>query len=139
MQEPMVGTAITATLTDADGGVTAQMWQWEKSMNKSSWMDATGTGATTRSYTPVAADESYYLRATVEYTDAVGSGRMAESMATGKVTLPTDDHPQVVQDYNTNNDDVIDINEVIAAVEDYQDDIIDINEVIAVVEAYQSS
>ena len=51
-QEPVAGEAITATLTDADGGVTGHDWQWEKSTNKSSWMDATGTGATTRSYTP---------------------------------------------------------------------------------------
>ena len=65
---------------------------------------------------------------------------MAYSMATSDaVMVPVDDRPQVVQDYDTNADDVIDINEVIAAVEDYQDDTIDINEVIAVVEAYQSS
>ena len=89
-QAPMVGRAITATLTDADGGVTGQMWQWEKSSNRSSWMDATGTGATTRSYTPVAADARYYLRATVTYTDAGGAGKMADGMATGAVALPQD-------------------------------------------------
>jgi hypothetical protein len=66
-QEPMVGMAITADLTDADGMVTGQMWQWQKSMDKSSWMAATGTGAMTATYTPAAADEGYYLRATVTY------------------------------------------------------------------------
>ena len=89
-QKPMVGTAITASLTDDDGMVSGQMWQWEKSMDKASWMDAAGTGAMTRSYTPAAMDEGYYLRATVTYTDKNNSGRMAYSMATGMVTLPTD-------------------------------------------------
>ena len=89
-QAPIAGSAITATLTDDDGGVTGQMWQWEKSMNKSSWMDATGSGATAATYTPVAADEGYYLRAMVEYTDAVGSGKRAESMVTDAVALPAD-------------------------------------------------
>ena len=90
-QEPMVGMAITADLTDADGMVTGQMWQWQKSMDKSSWMAATGTGATARRYTPEAMDEYYYLRATVEYTDAVGAGRMAYSIATeSMVTVPAD-------------------------------------------------
>ena len=53
-QEPMVGTAITATLTDADGMISGQMWQWQKSMDMSAWMAATGAGAMTRSYTPAA-------------------------------------------------------------------------------------
>ena len=95
-QAPMAGTAITATLTDEDGGVTGQMWQWEKSMNMSSWMDATGAGATSATYTPAAADEGYYLRATVEYTDAGGAGKMAESDATtAAVVLPADQQGSV--------------------------------------------
>ena len=82
-QEPMAGTAITATLVDADGMISRQMWQWEKSTNTNSWMDiATGSGAMTRTYTPVAADEGYYLRATVTYTDAIGSDKTAYSDAT---------------------------------------------------------
>ena len=89
-QEPMAGMAITATLTDDDGGVTSPMWQWEKSMDKSYWMDATGTGAMTMRYTPVAADAGYYLRATVEYTDENRSDRIAQSAATNAVTLPPD-------------------------------------------------
>ena len=88
-QAPMVGTAITATLTDADGGVTGQMWQWEKSMDKSSWMDI--TGAMAMSYTPVVTDMGYYLRVTVTYTDKNRSDRIAQSMATGSVVaLPSD-------------------------------------------------
>ena len=89
-QQPVAGTRITATLTDADGMMSGQMWQWQKSSDTASWMSATGTGATTRSYTPVAADAGYYLRATVMYTDKNRSGRTAYSTATGAVTLPAD-------------------------------------------------
>ena len=90
-QEPVVGTAIIATLTDDDGMVTGEMWQWQKSMDKNSWMATTGTGAMTRSYTPEAMDEGYYLRATVTYTDKNRSDRMAYSDATtGTVMLPAD-------------------------------------------------
>ena len=70
---PVVGTAVTATLTDPDGSVTGAMWQWEKSMDMSSWMDI--TGATTMSYTPMTADVGYYLRATVRYTDGTAPAR----------------------------------------------------------------
>ena len=87
-QEPMVGRTITATLTDADGGVTGQEWQWQKSKDKNSWMDI--TGALASSYTPAAMDEGYYLRVTVTYSDKDRSDRIAQSMATGMVTLPDD-------------------------------------------------
>ena len=90
-QAPMVGTAITATLTDADGTISARVWKWEKSRDTSSWMDATGAGATAATYTPATADAGYYLRATVTYTDAIGPNRMAYSDGTtGKVMLPPD-------------------------------------------------
>ena len=82
-QEPMVGTAITANLTDADGMVSGQKWQWEKSMDMTSWMPI--TGATMRSYTPVSMDGGYHLRATVTYTDKYRADRTAYSMATGSM------------------------------------------------------
>ena len=93
-QEPKAGMVITATLEDDDGMVSGQEWQWEKSRtptNMNSWMPATGAGAMTRSYTPVAADEGYYLRAMVTYTDASGPDRLAYSDATtGMVTADTE-------------------------------------------------
>ena len=81
----MVGRPITATLTDDDSPTSAHEWQWQKSMtpmNMNSWMDATGSGATTATYTPVAADANHHLRATVTYTDNIRSGRTAYSDAT---------------------------------------------------------
>ena len=76
---PVVGTALTATLTDLDGGVTGTTWEWASSAA------ADGTfapieGATDPSYMPVEADEGNYLRATASYTDGEGSGKTAMDM-----------------------------------------------------------
>ena len=75
---PVVDMEITATLSDPDGMVSGEMWQWSKTMDMSdmgSWMDI--DGATMMSYPPVEADDTYYLQATVTYTDGEGSGKSA--------------------------------------------------------------
>ena len=74
---PQVGTALTATLTDPDGSISGKSWQWQKSTNRSHWSNATGTGATSATYTPVANDG--YLRATASYTDGEGSTKTAHA------------------------------------------------------------
>ena len=84
-QRPRVGTAITATLTDADGGVTGTTWQWAKATT----MDGTYSniaGATSDSYTPVEGDANMYLRATAMYTDGHGSGRSKSMMSANAVS-----------------------------------------------------
>ena len=73
---PTKGYAVTATLTDPDGGVTGTTWQWVSAAS------ATGTftdisGATSATYTPVDGDVSSYLRATASYEDALGPGKSA--------------------------------------------------------------
>ena len=80
-ERPGVGDEVTAMLTDPDGVVSSsEMWQWSKSMDMTTWMEI--EDATMASYTPVAADNGYYLRATVNYTDGYGSDMaMADSMA----------------------------------------------------------
>ena len=114
-QEPMTGTPITATLVDDDGMVTGQVWKWEKSTNQASWMAATGSGAMTRTYTPVAADEGNYLRAMVTYTDAIGPDKMADAMTTGKVTADAE-LTRLLDKYDTIiENDKIDYVEVVAA------------------------
>ena len=77
--------AITADLTDPDivteNTVT---WQWSKSTT----MDGTYMDidmATSMTYTPVEADEDYYLKATASYTDGHGSGKMAYEMTESSV------------------------------------------------------
>ena len=110
MDEPQVGAEITASLTDPDGGVTGETWQWASSAA----MDgayAVIEGATSASYTPVAGDENMYLRATASYDDGEGSGKSAMAVSGSAVAaeLPGD----------TNNDGMIDKAEVIAAIDAY--------------------
>ena len=90
--KPQVSTAITATLTDPDGSISGESWQWEKSTNRSSWSNATGTGATSATYTPVANDG--YLRATASYTDGEGSTKTAHARtATTVRETPANNNP----------------------------------------------
>ena len=90
MDMPQVGAEITASLTDPDGGVTGDTWQWASS----DAMDGAYTdidGATDASYTPVADDENMYLRATVTYTDGEGSGK--SEMATTNMAVTSNQPP----------------------------------------------
>ncbi len=71
---PVVGAALTASLTDPDGNISGTAWQWATSTDGSApWSDI---GTDSASYTPVAGDVGKYLRATASYTDGHGaSGR----------------------------------------------------------------
>ena len=111
---PVVGAMLTATLSDPDDGVTGATWQWSKSMTMDgTFMDI--AGATSMRYTPMAADENYYLMVKVMYTDGHGSGKMA--MATSANAVSSGD-PLVVE-YDTNRNGTIEKSEVIAAINDY--------------------
>ena len=68
--QPEVGTPITATLTDPDGGVTDVTWQWYSGAENSD-VDTVIPNATSRSYTPAAANVDQILRATASYRDDV--------------------------------------------------------------------
>ena len=122
---PRVGAAITAGVTDPDGVVTGETWQWARSADGSTgWAD---TGATSAAYTPVQADEDNYLRATASYTDGEGSGKSAEAVSDNAVAgVPGD----------TNNDGRIDKPEVIAAYRAYVADPSDKTEMIAIFRQY---
>ena len=90
---PEPGVPITAALTDPDGSISGQSWQWERSEDPEAkppvWDDI--SGATSSTYTPSATSdvisggdndgEGYYLRATVSYTDGEDSGKTAEAIA----------------------------------------------------------
>ena len=87
--QPVVGAALTATLTDPDGAISATTWVWTGS---SDWDASTGTGtwsdisgATAASYTPVTGDEGKYLRATASYTDGEDAGKSAQGVAAAQV------------------------------------------------------
>ena len=77
---PEAGTVITATLTDLDGGVTGETWQWQRSADGVTWTDI--DGATAASYTATEADAGMQLRALVTYADALGTGISLEGAAT---------------------------------------------------------
>ena len=49
--------------------------------------------ATSMTYTPVAADEGSYLKATASYADGEGSGKMADEMTETSVSLYAIDGP----------------------------------------------
>ena len=70
--QPQVGTALTATLTEPDTISGSVTWMWERSDNSTGpWNPI--SGATSATYTPVAADQNNYLRATASYTDSHGA------------------------------------------------------------------
>ena len=91
---PSVGTALTATLTDPDGGVTGETWEWESSPNGTDQWN-TISGADTNSYTPVAADVGRYLQVTWKYTDSEGSDKSAKAETSSAVVVrpPTNENP----------------------------------------------
>ena len=81
--QPQVNSLISATLTDPDTVISSD-WQWQRSTSRSSgWQDI--SGATTDSYSPVAADTNYYLRATVEYEDGHSSGKRLNAVSSNRV------------------------------------------------------
>ena len=79
--QPQVGTPIVASLSDPDGEVSGVTWQWARSTsNTDNWTDIT-TNGTSATYTPVAADNGNYLRATASYTDRRDSGKSANGVS----------------------------------------------------------
>ena len=90
-----VGVALTAALTDPDGGVLNKAWQWESSPDQAPPTWTAISGATSASYTPTTTDVGKLLRASVTYDDATGIGKTAVSAPTaaadqkGTVSLST--------------------------------------------------
>ena len=81
---------IMAAVTDIDGGVTDEEWQWSSSETMDGMFTDIEDAATSDSYMPVADDESMYLKATVTYTDAQGSGKMESAVTTAAVGVTMD-------------------------------------------------
>ena len=113
---PIVGTEISATLTDLDGGITGTTWQWGRSSDGSTGWDNIPE-ATADSYTTVDADANMYLKATAMYTDAQGPNKSAMTTTTNKVVVDAD--ALLVVRYNTNGTPGIQKDEVIKAINDY--------------------
>ena len=75
--QPTVGRAMTALLTDPDGGITGITWQWAVSSDQVIWLHI--PDATSDSYRPTADDAGQHLRLTATYTDHAGSGQNAQA------------------------------------------------------------
>ncbi len=119
---PTVGNPIAAAVADRDGEISNLTWVWETSSDKVTWTEVTGrvqdVGVERTSvYTPVAADEGKYLRATANYTDGHGTGKSEMFVSTNMVT--TGD--PLVARYDANNDGEIQKREVITAINEYLD------------------
>ena len=83
--QPVVGTGLTATLTDLDGATSSVSWVWARSSNNGrTWRNI--SGATSAGYTPVSADGGALLRATASYTDPQGSGKSASAVSSVPVS-----------------------------------------------------
>ncbi|WP_419553143.1 S8 family serine peptidase [Candidatus Poriferisodalis sp.] len=82
---PQAGTALTAVLSDPDGGVGGAVWSWERSQvgSRSGWALISGAGS--RSYEPVGGDVGRYLRVSVSYRDREGPGKGVMSSSLGPV------------------------------------------------------
>ena len=70
--QPEDGIAITAKLTDPDGGVTGVKWQWQAGGNPIN-------EATLATFTPTITQVGLILTAKASYTDGHGADKMAES------------------------------------------------------------
>ena len=130
---PAVGSEVTASLTDPDGGITGTTWQWSKSMT----MDGTFTDiytATSMAYTPAEADEGYYLKVTASYTDGEGTGKTATVTSQSAVVGVGAVGP--VQRYDTNGVEGIQIDELVKAIDDYFDADLSIDDLFEVIDAY---
>ena len=95
------GTQFSATLSDGDGGVGGEAWQWARSSNRSTWNDI--SGATGERYDAVADDAGQYLRVTATYSDRRGSNKEASAVLTARVgeTRPATNNPPEFPDTAT--------------------------------------
>ena len=73
-----VGSTVTATLSDPDGGFASLTWAWERAQEQDGTYE-TISGATASTYTPTSADADNYLRAIASYKDGHGEGKIATS------------------------------------------------------------
>ena len=85
--DPAVGTALTATLTDPDTVSGSPTWQWQRSKRPDTGFTDISS-ATSAIYTPLPADNAYFLRAAVSYTDGSGPGRSAVGVTGHPVGVP---------------------------------------------------
>ena len=110
--QPEVGTGISASLTDPDGGVNGESWTWYRAKvsnpNPDPGTDTTDLTdqwvliipANAAAYTPVEDDEGEFLLARVEYTDTHGAEKAAVGLSAYKVQADVEDDDNNSPDFN---------------------------------------
>ena len=90
--QPKAGVALTASVTDLDGGVTDEEWQWSWAVAANAQHDdfTEIDDADSATYTPTDGDVGRFLRATATYTDNKGEDT-AMGTASNPV-IPRGDH-----------------------------------------------
>ena len=78
-----VGSTLTATLTDLDGSISSESWQWRRAPSGGSYGDI--SGATDATYPLAVADEDHTLQVVASYTDGEGSDKTVTSAPTAVV------------------------------------------------------
>ena len=129
---PGVGTTLTASVTDLDGGVTNERWQWARGAG-SSYVDI--AGATDETYVAVADDAGNYLRATVRYDDAAGRGRSEEDVTANAVGPAA----SLLSRYDTSGNGEIEKLEYLAALDLFLDRDIEKPELLEVLDLHLDS
>ena len=80
---PSGGEQLTATVADEDGTVSSLTWQWSRQAPLGLFIPI--TGATSDSYTPVAADVARYVQVTASYSDGLGPLETASAVTSSVV------------------------------------------------------
>ena len=98
--QPQAGLEITASLSDPDGGVNGENWQWQSSDSETGpWDDMADAGSA--SYTPRTGDIDRYLRAVVTYRDGHGSGQDLAQATTAQPVMPEPNRPPQFGNHTT--------------------------------------
>ena len=101
------GSTLTANLTDPDGSISSQTYQWMRGDSATGTFTNITTNGTSSTYTLVAADVTKYLKVRISYTDGHGSGQSDTSDAVGPIgasnSKPTfDDGTSTTRSVNEN-------------------------------------
>ena len=82
---PTQDTAVQATISDPDGGISNRDYQWQKrTSDTDDWENI--SGATSQSYTPVAGDVGRQLRCTIAYNDNANNDQTNKNTAASAAT-----------------------------------------------------
>ncbi len=87
-----LGVRMTASVSDPDGGVTGESWEWQWSETGATWSAI--PGGRSASYTPSESDGGLLIRVMVEYSDASGEESELASPATGLPPVPEPPAPE---------------------------------------------